>query len=85
MSPFGDVTIIEMSPNLEVLPEAPRLGRTAMSSKEMRRAGVLARVESGELTLVDAAVLTEVRHEMVVKPPKSFKISSGCREVCTTF
>jgi hypothetical protein len=29
--------------------------------------------------------LTEVRHEMVVKPPKSFKISLGCREVCTTF
>ena len=29
--------------------------------------------------------LAEVRHEMVVKPPKSFKISSGCREVCTTF
>jgi hypothetical protein len=31
------------------------------------------------------AKLTEVRHEMVLKPPKSFKISSGCREVCTTF
>jgi hypothetical protein len=29
--------------------------------------------------------LAEVRHEMVVKPPKSFKISLGCREVCTTF
>jgi hypothetical protein len=26
--------------------------------------------------------LTEVRHEMVMKPPKSFKISLGCREVC---
>jgi hypothetical protein len=32
-----------------------------------------------------AATLAEVRHELVVKPPKSFKISSGCREVCTTF
>jgi hypothetical protein len=29
--------------------------------------------------------LTEVRHEMVVKPPKSFKISLGSRKVCTTF
>jgi hypothetical protein len=28
-----------------------------MSCKELRRAGVLARVKSGELTLVDAAVL----------------------------
>jgi hypothetical protein len=30
-------------------------------------------------------LLAEVRHEMVVKAPKSFKISLGCREVCTTF
>ena len=29
--------------------------------------------------------LAEVRHGMIVKPPKSFRISSGCREVCTTF
>jgi hypothetical protein len=29
--------------------------------------------------------LAEVRHEMVVKPPKSFKISLGSRKVCTTF
>jgi hypothetical protein len=29
--------------------------------------------------------LAEVRREMVVKPPKSFKISLGGREVCTTF
>jgi hypothetical protein len=28
--------------------------------------------------------LAEVRHEMVVKLPKSFKISLGCCEVCTT-
>jgi heavy metal translocating P-type ATPase len=33
----------------------------------------------------DAPALAEVRHEMLVKPPKSFKISLGCREVCTTF
>jgi len=33
------------------------LGRTAMSSKELRRAGVLARVVSGELKLVNAAVM----------------------------
>jgi len=32
-----------------------------------------------------AVVLAEVRHGMVVKPPKSFRIRSGCREVCTTF
>ena len=33
------------------------MGRTAMSSKELRRAGVLARVVSGELKLVNAAVM----------------------------
>jgi len=33
------------------------LGRTAMSSKELRRAGVLAGVVSGELKLVNAAVM----------------------------
>jgi hypothetical protein len=31
------------------------------------------------------ANLAEVRHGMNVKPPKSFRISSGCCEVCTTF
>src|SRR5207244_9220688 len=30
-------------------------------------------------------VLTEVRHVMNVERPKSFRISSGYREVCTTF
>jgi hypothetical protein len=29
--------------------------------------------------------LAEVRHGMYVKRPKSFRISSGYREVCTTF
>jgi len=56
MSPFGDVTTIEMSPNLEV-PQEARLGRTAMSCKELRRAGVMERVKSGELKLVNAAVM----------------------------
>jgi hypothetical protein len=36
-------------------------------------------------TALIPTLLTEVRHEMVVKAPKSFKISLGCREVCTTF
>jgi hypothetical protein len=30
-------------------------------------------------------VLAEVRHGMNVERPKSFRISSGYREVCTTF
>ena len=38
------------------------MGRTAMSCKELRRAGVLARVESGELKLVDAAVVMGVSY-----------------------
>ena len=31
------------------------------------------------------AQLAEVRHGMIVKPPKSSRISLGGREVCTTF
>ncbi len=34
---------------------------------------------------LQSRLLTEVRHGMNVKPPKSFRISSGCCEVCTTF
>jgi integrase/recombinase XerD len=29
--------------------------------------------------------LTEVRHGMIAKPAKSFRMSSGCGKVCTTF
>ena len=32
----------------------------------------------------NAQTLTEVRHGMNVKRPKSFGISSGCCKVCTT-
>gem|GEM_PF-6068777 len=44
------------------------LGRTAMSCKELRRAGVLARVKSGELTLVDAAVLMGMSYRQSTLP-----------------
>ena len=36
------------------------VGRTAMSAKELKRAGVLARVQAGSLSLADAAVLLGV-------------------------
>jgi hypothetical protein len=35
-----------------------------MSGKELRRAGILARVESGELKLVNAAVMMGVSYPM---------------------
>ena len=37
------------------------MGRTAMSSREMRRAGILARVKSGELKLVNAAATANLK------------------------
>jgi transposase len=45
-----------------------------MSSKEMRRAGVLARVESGELKLVDAAVIMGMSYR------QSKRMAKRCRE-----
>ncbi len=40
--------------------EEPRLGRTWMSARELRRGEVLSRVKRGELKLVEAAELLEV-------------------------
>ena len=40
------------------------MGRAAMSGKELRRAGILARVESGELKLVNAAVMMGVSYRL---------------------
>jgi hypothetical protein len=39
-----------------------------MSSKEMRRAGILARVESGELKLVNAAVMMGLSYRQSKRP-----------------
>src|SRR5260370_37695979 len=47
-----------MSPTLRP-PEEVRLKRTAMSTRELRRAEVLARVKSETLRLVDAAKILE--------------------------
>src|SRR6202162_3154250 len=50
-----------MSPTLRP-PEEVRLKRTAMSTRELRRAEVLARVKSRTLRLVDAAKMLEVSY-----------------------
>src|SRR5258708_39211834 len=50
-----------MSPTLRP-PEEGRLKRTAMSTRELRRAEVLARVKSETLRLVDAAKILEVSY-----------------------
>src|SRR2546425_3673565 len=50
-----------MSPTLRP-PEEVRLKRTAMSTRELRRAEVLARVKSQTLRLVDAAKMLEVSY-----------------------
>jgi hypothetical protein len=44
-----------------------------MSCKELRRAGVLARVKSGELTLVDAAVLMGVSYRQSKRLAKRYR------------
>ena len=43
------------------------MGRAAMSGKELRRAGILSRVESGELKLVHAAVMMGVSYRCDLK------------------
>src|SRR3979490_225145 len=50
-----------MSPTLRP-PEEVRLKRTAMSTRELRRAEVLARVKGGALRLVDAAKMLELSY-----------------------
>src|SRR2546430_5039756 len=50
-----------MSPTLRP-PEEVRLKRTAMSTRELRRAEVLARVKSRTLRLVDAAKMLELSY-----------------------
>src|SRR5260370_15908761 len=50
-----------MSPTLRP-PEEVRLKRTAMSTRELRRAEVLARVKSQTLRLVDAAKMLELSY-----------------------
>src|SRR6267378_3041885 len=50
-----------MSPTLRP-PEEVRLKRTAMSTRELRRAEVLARVKSETLRLVDAAKMLELSY-----------------------
>jgi hypothetical protein len=49
------------------------LGRTAMSCKELRRAGVLARVESGELKLVNAAVMIGLSYRQAKRLAKRYR------------
>src|ERR1700686_5673041 len=54
-------------------PQEARLGRTAMSCKELRRAGVLARVESGELKLVNAAVMMGMSYRQSKRLAKRYR------------
>ena len=51
-----------MSPYTGDLGGGRGLGRTAMSARELRRAGILARVAAGTLTLKSAATLMEVSY-----------------------
>ena len=44
-----------------------------MSCKELRRAGVLARVESGELKLVDAAVMMGMSYRQSKRLAKRYR------------
>lgn len=49
------------------------MGRTAMSTEELRRAGLLARVESEELHLADAGRLMELSYRQTKRLWKRFR------------
>lgn len=49
------------------LREEAEIVRTAMSSKELRRVGVMTRVEAGELTLVSAAELLGISYRQAIR------------------
>src|SRR3984893_11681581 len=61
-----------MSPTLRP-PEEVRLKRTAMSTRELRRAEVLARVKSQTLRLVDAAKMLELSYRQTKRLWKRYR------------
>src|SRR5467141_3774341 len=61
-----------MSPTLRP-PEEVRLKRTAMSTRELRRAEVLARVQSQTLRLVDAAKMLELSYRQTKRLWKRYR------------
>jgi len=63
---------LEVSPTLRP-PEEVRLKRTAMSTRELRRAEVLARVKSQTLRLVDAAKMMEVSYRQTKRLWKRYR------------
>src|ERR1700681_2433080 len=65
-----------MSPTLRP-PEEVRLKRTAMSTRELRRAEVLARVKSETLRLVDAAEILELSYRQTKRLWKRYREEGG--------
>src|SRR5712671_6543169 len=61
-----------MSPTLRP-PEEVRLKRTAMSTRELRRAEVLGRVKSQTLRLVDAAKMLELSYRQTKRLWKRYR------------
>src|SRR4029077_21121094 len=61
-----------MSPNWGPRKEV-RLGRTGMSSRELRRVEVLARVQAEELKLIDAASLMGVSYRQAKRIGKRYR------------
>jgi hypothetical protein len=53
--------------------EGGRVGRTALSKKELQRGGVLARVKAGELRLMDGAELMRVSYRQVKRLWKRYQ------------
>src|ERR1700731_2196176 len=68
-----------MSPTLRP-PEEVRLKRTAMSTRELRRAEVLARVKSQTLRLVDAAKMLELSYRQTKRLWKRYR-GEGAKEL----
>src|SRR5947209_1895116 len=50
-----------------------RVGRTALSKRELQRAGVLARVKAGQLRITDAALLMRVGYRQAKRLWKRYR------------
>lgn len=56
-----------------------RVGRTALSKRELQRAGVLARVKAGQLRITDGAVLMRVSYRQAKRLWKRYRAGGAAR------
>src|ERR1700756_4687220 len=76
MSPFGEVTTIEMSPNLGVS-TGGQIGKDSDELQRVATSRVLERVKSGELKLVNAAVMMGLSYRQTKRLAKRYRESGA--------